>query len=351
MLAKRIAYLGDKLQSFSVDGFGDVIKQPLLIVVARSHYTEQRKSYAAISKQELNQLLKLQRETQQIKPVTQVIENSQIDGFDVITLCFDEHILNALPSHCLLVPETALFINTDEPKIALQLATPQGMLFYAHSPNQRSSSYQKGMLTHFEQFKLSAGVASQTPQESIEAHNYASFLWQQLTRSKLEALWQQSTAFTQTAQTSSAMLHSLYLIPLAGVALFLLAVMGYYEFKHANIESELNTQSQQTLQLLDKKQQAEQVNTSINTVYQQFSTIRRSHPDWQIISVAIDKKMSITRLQKSNNTLKIRGMAAKASDVLSAISKEKRVKSAAFDGAVRKSRGQDLFTLKLELEH
>jgi len=325
-----------------------------VVIVAKAHYRQSWQSYTSISKKELQQVLTLQKSTENsAATIFQVVTNSAIDGYDVKRTTFDAQLLNELGEQRLLIPETELFglqeqqndFNNNQVWLS-SLETPAGLLFASFFAGKCTSSYAKGLVSNIDVFKLSSGLPVEITPSYINKQNYASFLFNGLIRQKTDHLYSK-VAFNFKTWFKAKDLHLLYWTPLLTAFIFYLLTNSYLWLQSYNIENDLAEQGSEVSQLLDNKFQQDQQSQLLNFLNSEFSKTATVHEHWSLVYQLVEGGMVINKLSFSKNLLSIRGEASNASKVLAEIAGSPYVDSASFKGAVRKSRGQETFILEL----
>ncbi|WP_286233245.1 hypothetical protein [Thalassotalea sediminis] len=349
LLSRYVGYIADKCYELKTDGFSTLTNPRFIMIVARQHYVESVKTYSAISRKELNSLLKIQRQAvASIKPIQLIRENKEQDGFDVKTINFNKSLENQLNKKTLLIPEGELLktnVNKQERKI-LNLNTPAGNLFWAYSDSKVQSAYQKGMLSDIAAFKASIGVPLNTPHQTVEQEKYANYLLERLELLPMHQ-YKNIVSINLLEFLNTKLLHSLYVIPVLTATCFLLFANGYYYLKQGNIQKQNQSLSQEARTLISNKQQLDALQNRLVILNEEFSRFSLVTPMWDIFSVAIENGMEISGYFRTSSGIELRGRAEKASRVLNALNNLGSVSQASFVGAVRKSRGDDLFTISL----
>lgn len=326
-----------------------------IVIVAKKHYRQLWQSYTSISKKELQQVLTLQKSTENAAAtIFQVVTNAAIDGYDVKRTIFDVQLLNELGEQRLLIPETELFslqneqqeISTDNQVWLLSLETPVGLLFASFFADKCTSSYAKGLVSNIETYKLSSGLPGEITPTYINKQNYASFLFNCLAQQKIDHLYRK-IAFNVKAWFKAKDLHLLYWTPLLTASVFYLLTNSYLWLQSYSIESDLAEQGSEVSLLLNNKHQQDQQSQLLKFLNSEFSKTATVHGHWSLVYQLVESGMVINRLSFSENLLSVRGKAPNASKTLTEISGSPYVNKASFKGAVSKSRGLESFVLEI----
>lgn len=319
-----------------------------LVIIAKMHYRQSWQSYASVSKKELQQIIALQKSNENpTATIFQVIKNIAIDGYEVKKITFERELLDLLGEKRLLIPETELFSeqNSQQPWV-LSLSTPVGTLLAGCFAEKCTSLYAKGLVSSLDAFKLSSGIPAGIVPLHIDEKNYASFLFKQLVKQKVNRLYQKM-AFNAKAWLKAEDLHLLYWAPLLTASAFYLITNSFLWFQNYSIESEMAEQGTEIRQLLENKSMQGQQSQLLQLLNDEFSKTSTVHEHWSLVYTLVENGMHIDRLTFANNLLSIRGKADNASKILAVIAKSTSVANASFKGAVRKSRGQETFTIEL----
>lgn len=348
-LHNYIGYLGDATYKLDGDAFVPCDESPKVIIVARRYYQEHIQTYPSISKAELNQLLKLQEELASGYPrLINVTKNQQQDGFDVKTIEFDIKLIELIGEKKILIPETALIRNEESEAVLYDLETPLGKLFHASIFGKMSSAYARGVVNNIEAFGLSAGSPLSTPVNEIKKSDYGKFLFERLFSAELAQLVK-ICSFNPSKMIKVDQLHWLYGAPLASALLFVLASTLYYQVGIYRADNRLSEYGSEVEQLLSLKQSQDENIALVTMLNEQLQGNERVHHEWDIVYEAAKKGMFVQQVRKRDGSMLIRGKAKDASKILEAVNKNTLVESAIFSGVVRKSRGEDMFIIKVEM--
>ena len=316
-----------------------------LVIVAKCHYSEVWQNYPSVSKKELLQIINLQKNTQNpAEVVFQVFSNKSIDGFDVKKISFDQTLMDVLGNNKVLIPETELFSSNEQSILSLQ--TPPGNLFLSSFENKVTTSYAKGLVPNIETFKLTAGLELDSKEHLVNKEQYGVFLYEQLVQQNIELLLPK-LAFNVKTWFEAKSLHLLYWMPLLTALSFFILSNSFLWVQGNTIESELAEQKEQISQLLLNKQEQDKRNHLLKLLNREFSKTATVHNHWALVYNLVESGMVITRLNFRDDLITIKGQSEQASKVLADIAKHPNVISASFNGAVRKSKGQETFTLEL----
>lgn len=347
MLNKSVAYFANGV--FSSLFATAQLNAPKIVIVARKHYSIEQQSYPALSLIELKSLLKIKSEqASTLKAITTIETNKDIDGFNVTTMQFTQH-LDLLAKAWVLIPETALLYNHNDEKSLLQLTTPAGELFYSQTKNTSHSAYAQGLISNLATYKHSAGIAEATQATYIDEPQYFAYLANRLTQKPVAELLKQCM-FNFKQQTNPIKLHLLYIAPLLSVTLYIAIALGWQWLGVYSLQQEMSTQSQQANKVLMQKNELDRLNKQAALFNQHIGTTSTVYQHWDIINSALKNDMSIDIFSAKNAQIQLRGSAPNANKVINAISKEPIVAGVIFAGGVRKYRGEDKFTLEITLK-
>lgn len=319
--------------------------QARVVVVAKSHFSERWQSYSSISKKELKQIIDLQKKSEDTgATIFQAIENKSIDGFDVKKITFDKSLLMEIGTKKILIPETELFSHKIESLVLLK--TPVGELFFSSFGDKVSSSYAKGLVKNIDTFKLTAGIPQEINEIIIEKDQFGRFIFEQLISLNMATLFSK-TAFNIQTWFNRNNLHLLYWAPLLTALCFFIISNSFLWIKANNIENRLAEQSSQVGDLLIYKQTQDKRSHLLKLLNEEFSKTGTVHEHWSLIYNLVENGMIISRLSFKDDLISVRGKAQKASNVLANIAKHPNVISASFNGAMRKQRNMENFTLDI----
>lgn len=316
-----------------------------IVVVAQMHYSQYWQSYASISKVELNKIIQLQKQTDcASSTIFQVIENPNIDGFDVKQTTFDEKFINLVGKKRILIPETELLANKDG--TILSLRTPVGLLFISNFSGKVSSSYAKGLVSNIDTFKFSSGLPLESQNFNIEEAVFGQHLFSQLCNQNIKALIAKS-ALNINTWFKAKQVHCLYWAPLLTVLSFYIVTNSFLWGKSYYIEKQLEAQGSNVSQLLQDKRIQDQNNKYLASLSFEFSKAKRTHSHWSIIYSLLESDMTIERFNYAENKLVIRGSANNASKILAQLSQRSDIQNATFDGAVIKNNDKEFFEIDI----
>ena len=344
---KQLAYYANGWYLFDQNTLRATAKgNARLVIVAKCHYSEHWQSYSSVSKKELQQIIILQKSSENPAAVIfQVFSNKSIDGFDVKKISFDQLLIDILGENKVLIPETELFASKQQTLLSLE--TPVGNLFISSFDNKITSSYEKGLVPNIGTFKLTAGLASDIEEKIVKKEQCGSFLFEQLMQDNLQSLLFK-VAFNAKTWFKAKSLHLLYWTPLLTALSFFILSNSFLWLKANAIDNSLAGQNVQISQLLLNKQSQDKRSHLLSLLNEEFSKTSTVHNHWTLIYNLVENGMTITRLSFRDNIISVRGRAEQASSVLANIAKHPNVTSASFQGAVRKSRGLETFTLELK---
>lgn len=351
-LVKQFGYYANGLLSITDNQFDTLQKEnalPKFIIVAKRHYTESWQTFPSVNRKELDKILQL-KEAGKSESVTkhQVVPNDKVDGFDVKTIFIDNDVISVLGKDKVFIPESDLLMM-EKTGVLLQLETPAGLLFCTNISGVVKSSYAQGIVANIETYKLSVGLPTDVTSVSISNNEYAKYLSEVLFTVPTTKLYQLAL-FNVKDWFNWSKLHWLYWAPLATALIFYAVTDSYYYYKNTTLTNSLSAGGTEVNEILQQKRTLDIRQREIAALSAEFSEQIFIHNHWQVVDVLIEAGMTITKTSYKAPVITIRGTADKASDVLAAISKYEYVKRAAFQGAVRKSRGKDSFILTIEVK-
>jgi len=327
------------------DGFSKTTSDDAkIIIVAKPHYQESSETIASISKKELNQIIELRKKSQQFA-ILQYSKNDSVDGYDLKTIVIEEQVKNSyLGRRVVFIPESALFY--DKGPFLYSIESIGGTLFSGGQGGETKLAFAKGLLNSAEYFSMSIGLPSDTKCIQMSQKEYASFLFSSLMSKELPEL--RNAVFYDVSDWLDAnKLHVLYWAPLVVCFAFLLMTNSYLYFSNKKMNNELANGSSEVSELLSIKREIDKKAQLITSIGGEFTDRTLTHQNWDVIYSLVENGAVLTRIAYQEKSLIIRGNVNSASDMLASISKHSLVQSAAFEGAVRKSRGRDAFVLKI----
>lgn len=347
-LRRYVGYFNNDLFELTDNGFVPSNSSKKIIIVARKYYSESWQTYPSISLKELKELLNLQKSIENTPGLQTYNKNQQQEGFDVKKISFDTHISEQFKG-CILIPETELLAHhfLTERAVA-EILTPGGTLFYTQVENKTQSAYKQGLMSSVERFSLSIGVSHTVNIKQITQAQYATVLWDTLKGFPLSKVYK-IAALDLNANLNYKALHSLYLAPLACAAIFILATNGYYMYKANNLKQELLSYQSDVNELLTKKQNIDITKLYVEQVTNELRKYPNVHSQWDIAYQAINDGMDIQQFTGKQYSIRMRGFAVSASQVLTKMSNLPQLATAEFNGPVRKSGKKDYFIMDLKL--
>lgn len=358
LLKNNIGYLGHELlnltseeKSDSVDvAFTKAVSSKFIVIVARQHYTESWQTYSALSLKELKSILTLQQKNQSgFNNIQRIIINKEQDGFDVKTIMFSKKIAALLPNKTVLIPETELLrsLVSDDEKLVVQIDSPNGLLYWAHSGNKVHSAYKKGLLNNLEIFIQSVGLPEGTATYKVSDKEFSQLLFTFIQNTSVAKLIKiASLNLNQIIDANR--LHRLYIAPLAVATIFVLLTNSYVYLQKSLLNNQIEESSPVTSDLLVKKRRVDQIEQLVGVLNHEFSSLEATHETWLLLDKVMEAGMRVTRFKRFEQGIELRGTAPKSSKVLSELNTLPQVSGAAFVGSVRKSKGQDAFTISLQ---
>ena len=322
-----------------------------IIVVAKSYYTEQWQSFPAISKSELKKILELNLSVNGKASIQRVYKNSEIDGFDVKTISFNNDLLKLIGNGKLLIPETELiakFLLTND-VVALEVESPRGKLFISENQNRVTSALHGGLLNSLTKYKLSAGVSDTAESKKLSIEAYANTLLNCFNSTSPQELLQISY-FDVKSLFTKKQLHLLYWAPIATASVFTLGTLVFSQLQLSSLESELKNHGDLVGNLLNTQNQIQQNFELAGAIGAELQLTQNFYEYWDIVYHLVEEGMFVQQFIKRDEFYRIRGKADDASKILERLSKIKNVENASFEGVVRKSRGQDAFVLQFNIE-
>lgn len=348
----QLGYVANGLHLFNGEQLlkvEDGTKIPKILIVAKCHFSESWQTFPSVNRKELTQILSHKENAQQVFGIQyQVYKNDKIDGFDVRTVTLEPALVNKYGTNKIYLPETDILATMQEHSLC-QVDTPAGLLFCANTNGVVKSSYAKGIVANIETYKLTVGLPSNVNCEQINQVNFAQHLLSSLLSLPIPAIAQMAI-YNIKHWFNWTQLHLLYWAPLLTVLCFYIVVNGYYLVKENQIEQALAMGGDEVQEVLAQKRTLDKNRNTLELLATEFNDQSFVHYHWLIIEKLINKKMTIKRITFDEPNITIRGTAEKASDILATISNVKSVKSATFEGAVRKSRGKDSFVLLIEVK-
>lgn len=350
-LSKQIGYYSEKLYLFVNEELVEARKSvniPKIIIVAKCHYQESKRVFPSVSRKELDKIVNLKKNVAvELGIKYQIYRNEKVDGFDVRTVKLNSKLISVLGEDKIYIPETDL-LTISSNKNLIEVETPAGLLFCANQNDVVKSSYAKGIVENIETYKLSVGLPSDSEAKKVDSLTFPKYLLSALYSSSVAKLTRVSM-YNVANWFNMKHLHLLYWGPLLTALLVYLGGNGYYFWLNESVENSIKQGELAVTKLLSKKRKLDSNKKILTTYSSEFNNQKLIHSHWNIIEQLLESGMQISRILYKENLLTIRGSAEKASNILSIISDYPMVKSASFQGSVRKSIGKDSFVLNIEV--
>ncbi|GAP74601.1 hypothetical protein W04_1117 [Pseudoalteromonas sp. SW0106-04] len=318
------------------------------VIVSRRFYSEEWQTYPAVSLKELKEILKLQAEAFDVKPIYTFVENEQQDGFDVRCIQFNPEVSQLVPGQAVIVAETIVLEWLAKERAIYELDTPAGVLFFSNSLGINRSAFKQGMMKSSSYFKYSVGLPEDTPVLELGESDYARALWEALGNIPLHSV-PKLVSFDVKTLLDWRAIHALYIAPLLTACVFTGIMHGFYSVKEFQLDEKLSSYGADVEKVLDQKQAQEKKERFVTVTKSELESLRPIHSDWQLAYEAIKSGMEIQQFRMNANELVMRGFADEASGVLEAMNNLDSVESVVFDGPVRKSGRRDYFIMNITL--
>ncbi|USD29059.1 hypothetical protein J8Z24_02900 [Pseudoalteromonas sp. SCSIO 43201] len=337
-LKSQIGYYDDRLYCISHEGFTPSDRVPKVVILARKFYTLRTKDYASISKQELNKILELQKNSSKAKLTYTVNENSSIDGFTV-TYIELKNLPMTVTSAAIYIPETELFNR----EVIAEVNTPNSSFYIGKG----TSVVKGGLISTFEAFKYSIGQSSDANNKTFNADEYAEYLLNLLLMTDFKK-FRGKIILNQGMLANPLKLHFLYILPLISIFIVLLSVLGWNELKRYQLESKSEHLAPEVSALLEYRNTIDKNNALTQTVTNIVQQTKLVHPIWDVLNIAMNNGFYVDRYEYDGNSFEISGHAKNANQVLKAVSDIELISNASIRGGVRKIRGDDHFTISFQ---
>ncbi|WP_286265491.1 hypothetical protein [Thalassotalea atypica] len=345
-LNKRIAYYSNSLLALEENKFEAVENdKKRIVIVAKTHYSERWQAFSAINKSELNKLLSLKKQSTELNnSIFQIIENKNIDGFDVKTIEFSPELMAKLGTANIYVPETELFHQGFDS--ILEIETPIGTLFSSATGNKVNSAYAKGIVANIETYRLSAGLPSDKSVNKISTDEFPQFLQSCLHKLPLKE-FPKKALISPKEWINLEKLHWLYAAPLLTALVFYVLTNSYLAFNIYSQEASLGAEGDRVSNVLMQKQEIDTKRALLNQLSTELADQKIAHNNWDIVYQIVEEGATLTRITYKKGELTVRGKTDKASTLLAMIAEHQGVASASFKGSVRKSGNQESFVINI----
>ncbi|MDO6444333.1 hypothetical protein Q4493_00960 [Colwellia sp. 1_MG-2023] len=346
----QLGYYSNKLYKIEGDKLKDFSKSvPKVIIIAKCHYSEKWQSYASVTKKELDKILALKKETNKSSDrIFQVFVNKDIDGFDVKEIIFQKKLFERLGESKIFIPESELFAQ-DACEQLLDIDTLAGKLFFSNINDRQKSTYAKGIVNSIGTYKLSVGFPQSITSLSISEVEFPKFIISNLLNKNLSS-FRDTCLFSFKNWFDYSKLHVLYWVPILSVLVFLIINNSYLWLSKSTTVSMIEQGDESVLSIIAQKQKQDMLTKEFDLFSNELSGVRKTHHDWEVLHHLLKLGMKVNQFYNKDNIAVIRGTAEDAIYILDEIGKYKFVNTVGLQGGVRKSLGNDVFVLNIDIK-
>jgi hypothetical protein len=315
-----------------------------IVILARKHYLEFVKTYPLTDKTELKAVLS--EEYAEHPYVLHQFDTSEPNQTKVCSFVLSPAVISSAEAW-VFFPETLLLATSfAQSNVVIDCAEQQ---FYLHSAEGLSVSQRHGPLcSTATMFSLNNGLPESLPVVQLVGQGYIESV---LLGLKTCVLKGRSWGCWTIGKNFAADIKWRTLTGFVGgaLALYLILVTLYMNLSIEIRQTAIAELGPGVNQLLDSQSRQQQLAQS----YSSLSLLRKDTGStaqvWSLVQSLVAAKVNLFALSYENKTLTIRGSAARATDVLSALLNSPYVKTAEFSAPVRNENGVEVFVIAIGL--
>ena len=360
ILLSQVGFFADQLYAFSLssgiyslESVESSQLRPRVVVVGREHYHESVKDYPVGDARDLKKILSAQSLPSPYPgQVFQVIKRLSGQSHRVTTWVIKTTSIEALTHRpWLLIPETMCILQLWSSPALITIPRPGGQVtvaigesgVFSFLASKETDSRQPTLIESSTSYFGDVRPQIETP-TSIDA---VEILWRGLIKTLLSTPMsfmlsiERSSAYPWSkAGKLSATIFAAYMLSSSVV---LLGADRWFDFR-------LDQMQEKTTEPLGIRRELRARSRSLSAMNDIVKTMTPTWTVWEIFLGLQDSKTSFTAIAYSNGAGTLSGLADRATDVLSQLGKNKRVKTAEFKSPVRKRRDGEQFVIEAVLD-
>jgi hypothetical protein len=347
LLFRFLGYFSDGMQKFvkSGQGEGSISLQsvdqfkPLILIVARRHYTELNRSYPLENRSEVKKLINLEYAGQRLYYKLAKAENGKI----LVNIWL---IKSVVPDAWLTLPESFILSARSTLGRVLQLntspsqfMTKQNQLIHSQIGNQ--------LINNANNFAMSVGIPGSFELEKIEPAVLPQMLLQNLKCTPTNELF---LFFSMPSLNLTKQNFNSIIAPSVALGIIYLVLSSVYVGAHKYyLESQIAQQSEEINVALDANSQMQQQTES----YQKLQKFMASQLDiaavWYVFADVVND-VQLSRFDLIQGRFVLAGQTDRATSLLEKISNNAHVKEARFDNPTRTSKNKEFFVISFTVK-
>jgi hypothetical protein len=339
VLGRRVVWLTDERRDSSG---AESRTLALVVIIGREHYTERRKQYPILSRNDLDAVLK--QELQGSPPTLTLVSPGRDDRREVAFFELKPGVLERAGRAIWLVPESVVLAGT-LPSGRVATVDRQGFRYFVASNGV--SQPEGGAVATADLFALAAGLDA-SDGLVVTGEDLRTRLWAGLRNLPWDA-WMRLRAPTRTVSLG---IDWQPLAWMAGVGLvaYMALASGYLAITRDAREKEVAGLGGEVDKLLVAQREVDRMLAEQTGLAAVLADRRSSYRLWQPVALAWSTGAAITGIQLKDATVTLRGNAAVATDVLAAVDGLSGFADAKFSAPVRRnSSGREEFSLELTM--
>jgi len=359
IICSYVGYYDGSLNCFELNSSGELtlkqvseqngVKKFPLLIVARSFYSEQARSYPVENKKDLKKLLKI--EFSSSKRAATTFFHAWSDSKPANEKSSTQSAVNiwqfndSVPVAYLTLPESLLLAVTTKANQVLTIDSNKPS--YVARVDQLIHSLNKTAVVNTTQrFAMSAGLAELLPAQIINAQSLPSVLALGLKELPLPII----ASFIKLPEIKSRfeLIKNIALPALAVLTLYLASTSGYLTYKKYSLQQQLSAQHEDVSAALAQQVDFDRKSIHYNALHKFTAAQENSIPFW-LIMAELFPSAQFTNIRMNKERFVLRGTAIKATSLLESLTNYKQISDAKFDFPVRKNRGKEAFVISFKL--
>ncbi len=359
ILCSYVGYYDGTLNGFELSSSGELtlkqvseqngVKKFPLLIVARSFYSEQARSYPIENKKDLNKLLKL--EFSSSKRAVSTFFHVWSDSKHVNEKSSTQSAVNiwqfeySVPAAYLTLPESLLLAVITKANQVLTINSNKPS-YVARADQLIHSLTKTPVVTTTQRFAMSAGIAELLPTQVVNVKSLPSAIALGLKELPLQII----ASFIKRPEINSRfeLIKNIALPALAVITLYLASTSGYLTCKKYSLQQLLSAQREDVSTALAQQIDFDKKSVRYNALQKFTAAQENSTPFWLIMAELFPSAQFIN-IRMNKERFVLRGTAIKAIGLLENLTKYKQVSDAKFDFPVRNNRGKEAFVISFKL--
>lgn len=346
LLCRFVGYFNGEIQSFKLDSDNNLTlvktqKTPLLLIVARSFYTESAKQYPLENKTEVKKLLKLEY-SQHENTFSHVW--GLVNGQNQVNIWqFNEQV----PKTLIQLPESVLFALSGLPNQVTQVINDK-TIYVTREAQLIHSLPHSALVNSCNRFAMSVGVAQQQQDKHIVSSDIATELVANLKKLTPELILS-FISLPKSTEGGFTLFKKITIPSLTIFSLYLTLSSGYLFYKHWELTQDLTEQGPEISSALQQQLSLDKNLIRYHELSKFLSEQNTSSEIWLIME-PLFSQAEFSNVSMKNDRYILSGNSIKAIDLLEVMSKMSQVENAKFDRPIRQYRGKDIFVISFKIK-